>query len=134
LKFDRLAFDSNAAIDLLRQDRPSPPPFAEASALVMPLFVLAELRLGFSRANLNDLLDELVRVSVVIAPDAGTVDHYVATRNVLLRARTIPSRREAQEGLSHDIWIAALCLQHGLPLLTNDRDFDDVEGLRIVHW
>lgn len=134
MKFDRLAFDSNAAIDLLRQDRPSPPPFAEASALVMPLFVLAELRLGFSRANLNDLLDELVRVSVVIAPDAGTVDHYVATRNVLLRARTIPSRREAQEGLSHDIWIAALCLQHGLPLLTNDRDFDDVEGLRIVHW
>lgn len=134
MKFDRLAFDSNAAIDLLRQDRPSPPPFAEASALVMPLFVLAELRLGFSRANLNDLLDELVRVSVVIAPDAGTVDHYVATRNVLLRARTIPSRRETQEGLSHDIWIAALCLQHGLPLLTNDRDFDDVEGLRIVHW
>ena len=134
MKFDRLAFDSNAAIDLLRQDRPSPPPFVEASALVMPLFVLAELRLGFSRANLNELLEELVRVSVVIAPDAGTVDHYVATRNALLRARTIPSRREAQEGLSHDIWIATLCLQHGLPLLTNDRDFDDVDGLRVVHW
>jgi hypothetical protein len=61
LKFDRLAFDSNAAIDLLRQDRPSPLPFAEASALVMPLFVLAELRLGFSRANLNELLEELGR-------------------------------------------------------------------------
>jgi hypothetical protein len=40
----------------------------------MPLFVLAELRLGFSRANLNELLDELVRVSIVIAPDAATVD------------------------------------------------------------
>ncbi len=134
MKFDRLAFDSNAAIDLLRQDRPSPPPFAEASALVMPLFVLAELRLGFSRANLNELLEDLVTVSIVIAPDAATVDHYVATRNAMLRTRTIPARREAQEGLSHDIWIAALCLQHDLPLLTNDRDFDDVEGLRVLRW
>jgi predicted nucleic acid-binding protein len=134
LKFDRLAFDSNAAIDLLRQDRRSPPPFAEASALVMPLFVLAELRLGFSRANLTELLAELVTVSIVIAPDAGTVDHYVATRNVMLRARTVPARREAQEGLNHDIWIAALCLQHDLPLLTNDRDFDQVGGLRVIRW
>jgi tRNA(fMet)-specific endonuclease VapC len=134
LKFDRLAFDSNAAIDLLRQDRLSPPPFLEASALVMPLFVLAELRLGFSRANLNELLDDLVASSTIIAPDAATVDHYVVTRNAMLRARTIPSRREAQEGLSHDIWIAALCLQHGLPLLTNDRDFNDVDGLRVVQW
>lgn len=134
LKFNRLAFDSNAAIDLLRHDRLSPLPFAEAAALVMPVFVLAELRLGFSRANLNELLDELVRVSIVIAPDAGTVDHYVATRNAMLRARTIPAKREAQEGLSHDIWIAALCLQHNLPLLTNDRDFDDVAGLHVIRW
>jgi len=100
----------------------------------MPIFVLAELRLGFSRANLNELLEELVAVSIVIAPDAATVDHYVATRNAMLRARTIPARREAQEGLSHDIWIAALCLQHDLPLLTNDRDFDDVRGLHVIRW
>ena len=134
MRFDRLAFDSNAAIDLLRHDRPSPPPFADASALVMPLFVLAELRLGFSRANLNESLEDLVKVSIVLAPDDATVDHYVATRNSMLRARTIPVRQEAREGLSHDLWIAALCLQHDLPLLTNDRDFDDVERLRVIHW
>jgi predicted nucleic acid-binding protein len=134
LKFDRLAFDSNAAIDLLRQDRASPLPFGEASALVMPLFVLAELRLGFSRASLSEPLEELVKVSIIIAPDTATVDHYVATRNAMLRARAIPAKWEAQEGLSHDIWIAALCLQHDLPLLTNDRDFDDVGGLRVIHW
>jgi predicted nucleic acid-binding protein len=134
LKFDRLAFDSNAAIDLLRNDRPSPPPFAQASALVLPLFVLAELRLGFSRENLNEQLEELVKASIVVAPDAATVDHYVAVRNAMLRARTVPARREAQEGLSHDIWIAALCLQHDLPLLTNDRDFADLDGLSVIRW
>ncbi len=100
----------------------------------MPLFVLAELRLGFSRENLNEQLEELVKASTVVAPDAATVDHYVAVRNAMLRARTVPARREAQEGLSHDIWIAALCLQHSLPLLTNDRDFADVEGLSVIRW
>jgi len=100
----------------------------------MPLFVLAELRLGFSRAKLNELLEKLVTASIVIAPDTASVDHYVAARNAMLRARTIPAKREAREGLSHDIWIAALCLQHDLPLLTNDRDFDDIGGLRVVRW
>ncbi len=134
MRFDRLAFDSNAAIDLLRQDRPFPQPFSEAKVLVMPLFVYAELRLGFSRANVSELLDDLVSASIMIAPDADTVEHYVSVRNALLRARTIPARREAQEGLSHDLWIAALCLQHDLPLLTNDKDFDGVAGLNVIHW
>ena len=34
----------------------------------------------------------------------------------------------------NDLWIAALCLQHTLPLLTNDRGFDSIEGLRVIHW
>lgn len=34
----------------------------------------------------------------------------------------------------NDLWIAALCLQHNLPLLTNDRGFDAIAGLTIRHW
>ena len=62
LKFERLAFDSNAAIALLRPERITPLPFTEARSLVMPLFVLAELELGRSRQNVKspDVLSELV--------------------------------------------------------------------------
>ncbi|MGK2857341.1 MAG: hypothetical protein ACSLFQ_09055 [Thermoanaerobaculia bacterium] len=41
---------------------------------------------------------------------------------------------QKREGLSHDLWIAALCLENGAPLLTMDKLFDHVEGLRVVHW
>jgi predicted nucleic acid-binding protein len=34
----------------------------------------------------------------------------------------------------NDLWIAALCLQHDLPLLTNDHGFDHIAGLTVIHW
>ena len=35
---------------------------------------------------------------------------------------------------SNDLWIAALCGQHSLPLLSRDRHFDVVSGLKRLEW
>lgn len=32
------------------------------------------------------------------------------------------------------LWIAALCIQHELPLLSNDRGFDVVPNLTTIRW
>jgi predicted nucleic acid-binding protein len=134
LRFEVLAIDSNAAVDLLRHDRPNPPPFAEAAALVMPLFVLAELRYGFARATRAGQLEELVAACRVVGPDAETVAHYVRVREELVDRQSLPLSREKREGVHHDVWIAALCVQHRLPLLSNDRDMDRVSELEVIHW
>lgn len=34
----------------------------------------------------------------------------------------------------NDFWIAALMRQHALPLLSQDRHFDFVSGIRRVGW
>lgn len=136
MKFERLAFDSNAAIALLRPERLTPPPFAEAASLVMPLFVLAELEYGLTlqRTKTTDTLRALVDACTILAPDPDTVAHYVVVRHEMLRGHTLPASAEAREGLHHDIWIAALCVQHKLPLLTNDRDMNRVSALEVIHW
>jgi len=135
LKFERLAFDSNAAIALLRPERPTPPPFSEARSLVLPLLVLAELELGQSRQSVRTpVLSELVAACTILAPDRDTVRHYVAVRGEMLRGHTLPASPDAREGLSHDIWIAALCIQHRLPLLSNDRDMSRITGLDLIRW
>lgn len=36
--------------------------------------------------------------------------------------------------LSIDVWIAALCRQHDLPLLSRDRHFDQVTGIKRLEW
>jgi tRNA(fMet)-specific endonuclease VapC len=56
-------------------------------------------------------------------PTSGT---YAEIRDELKRAgRPIPT---------NDLWIAALARQHELPLISRDRDFDSVRGLKHVGW
>lgn len=138
MQFERLAFDANAAIDSLRPTRPFPLPLKAARQLFMPLFVLAELRLGAERSRQtvesNAMVDQLLERCRVINADPDTIPYYIHVRNELAKVRTLPQSLEKREGFGHDLWIAALCLQHQLPLLTNDRLFDQVTGLQIVHW
>jgi len=62
----------------------------------------------------------------VPAVDRGTADEYAEIRSELKRAgRPIPG---------NDLWIAALARQHALPLLSRDRHFDLVPGLKRVGW
>jgi predicted nucleic acid-binding protein len=138
LQFDRLAFDSNAAIDSLRPGRQFPDPLKAARQLLMPLFVLAELQVGVARSTRRDENAAAVgalrtRCSLLI-PDSGSVDFYVRVRAEIERVRAVPRNFEKREGFGHDLWIAALCLQHDVPLLSKDSLFNDVSGLRVITW
>jgi predicted nucleic acid-binding protein len=62
----------------------------------------------------------------VLAVDHVTAARYATIRQALReRGRPIPS---------NDAWIAALALQHGLPLLSRDTHFDVVPGVHRVGW
>jgi predicted nucleic acid-binding protein len=34
----------------------------------------------------------------------------------------------------NDIWVAATCLEVGVPLLTRDGHFDYIRGLEVINW
>jgi predicted nucleic acid-binding protein len=62
----------------------------------------------------------------VLEITSETAVRYAELRSELKRAGApIPS---------NDAWIAALCRQHSLPLLSKDRHFDVVKGIRRVEW
>jgi predicted nucleic acid-binding protein len=62
----------------------------------------------------------------MVLPDERTALQYAAIRLELKRAGTpIPV---------NDLWIAALCRQHGCDIVSRDRHFDSVPGLRRVSW
>ena len=62
----------------------------------------------------------------VLVVDEDTASRYASLRGQLKRAGApIPS---------NDAWIAALCLQHALPLLSCDRHFDLVKGIERIDW
>lgn len=126
----RLALDSNVIIALLRESGDlSPHPFS--FDVVVPLTALGELYAGAfmsARREVNvRVIDDFIQGRTILTPDRETARHYGA-----LRARL----RGTAPGVAklNDLWIAALCLQHALPLLTNDRGFDTIEGLTVLHW
>jgi predicted nucleic acid-binding protein len=137
-QFDQLAFDANAAIDSLRPERPFPHPLKTARQLLMPLFVLAELQVGVARSQRREenaaAVDDLRHRCRLMVPDTDTISFYVRVRREIEKRRTVPRTIEKREGFGHDLWIAALCLQHQVPLLTNDSLFREVIGLHVVNW
>jgi predicted nucleic acid-binding protein len=126
---DRLAVDANAAIDLLRADRPTPPQLRDAREVWLPVSALGELFAGAELSNrtaenLAKVEDLTVRWTV-LAPDTETARIYGRLRR---------SERFSGAARINDLWIAALCIRHDLPLLTSDNGFDAIRELRVIHW
>jgi hypothetical protein len=55
-----------------------------------------------------------------------TAEHYAEVRADL--------RKRGQPIPGNDVWLAALARQHALPILSRDRHFDFVPGLRRISW
>jgi len=129
----RLALDTSAAVDHLRRDRQSPPQVATAGKVVIPLTVIGELFYGASCSALpsesHAFVEGFIARCQLLLPDVQTARIYGDIRASVLR-------ETANVGASkiNDLWIAALCIQHNLPLLTNDAGFDRIPGLTVLHW
>jgi tRNA(fMet)-specific endonuclease VapC len=116
------ALDTNRYSDLMSGDAAVLARFQAATRVFIPLIVIGELRAGFaagtkSVANERFLADFLRRASVeILTPDEQTTFNY-ATIALHLRkyGKMIPA---------NDLWIAALCHQHALPLYTRDTHFN----------
>jgi predicted nucleic acid-binding protein len=92
--------------------------------------VLGEYRYGIQqsrdRQRYEQWLTEAIRNYRVLEVDEETTIFYANLRSDLRRAGTpIPS---------NDVWIAALCRQHSLSLLSRDRHFDLVGGIERIDF
>jgi tRNA(fMet)-specific endonuclease VapC len=125
-----LIVDTNALSAILDGEPAIAPALKRASLLAIPVITLGEYRFGISqskrRAEHETSLQRNLRLYRVLNITEETSEHYAQLRLVLKQAGTpIPS---------NDLWIAALCRQHDFPVLSKDRHFDRVKGLRRVEW
>lgn len=92
--------------------------------------VIAELfsgfKLGTKESKNRDEFQSFIlspRVNILLH-DLETVEFYAFIfKKLKTRGRPVPT---------NDIWIAANCLRHGLPLLTFDRHFEQIDGLMVI--
>ena len=125
-----LALDTNRYSDFARGLPDVVKHVAGAARVYLPRPVVAELRCGFvlgNRAAENEqaLTRFLAQPTVsVLRADESTTNHYAVTYLHLRRQGTpIPI---------NDLWIAALCIQHGLTLYARDAHFSLIPNLQLV--
>ena len=125
-----MILDIHALSAVVDGDPAIEPRFQSAAFLAIPVIVLGEYQYGFSqsrrRASYERWMDYNLASYRVFAIDEGTAERYAEIRQELkLAATPIPA---------NDLWIAALARQHRVAVLSRDRHFDAVKGLRRVAW
>jgi tRNA(fMet)-specific endonuclease VapC len=103
---------------------------AGAQELALPVVVIGEYRYGIAqsryRTRYRRWLDDLIADCRVLDITEPTTHFYAAIHLELRQAgKPIPT---------NDLWIAALCRQHHLSLLSRDQHFDVVSGIRRLDW
>ena len=101
-----------------------------AGEVSIPVIVLGEFRYGITHSTRHReyeaWLEQYLPAFRVLEVTAETAVEYAALRSELRHlGKPIPA---------NDAWIAALCRQYGLPLLSRDAHFDHVKRLRRQTW
>jgi tRNA(fMet)-specific endonuclease VapC len=126
----RLALDTNAYVALQADGRALVEEVRCAEIVGLPIVVLGELWFGFMNGSR-------------LRENTRTLERFIATPRVevlqldeqttRLFGETATLLREAGEPIQqNDIWIAALCKQHGFTLATHDQGFRHVLGLGLL--
>jgi predicted nucleic acid-binding protein len=96
----------------------------------IPVIVLGEFRYGIAQSRHRSTYEAWLQSQLdgfhVLAVTEETAVSYAQLRIALKRSgRPIPA---------NDAWIAALAIQHRLPILSRDQHFDAVPGLERKSW
>lgn len=125
-----MILDTNALSAFVDGDADVGSILRRAPRAAIPVIVLGEFRYGIAgsrhRATYERWLQTHLPHFDVLDVTTETAAVYASMRIALkVAGRPIPA---------NDAWIAALALQHGLPVLSRDEHFDEVRGLRRKTW
>jgi len=130
MEIKRVLIDTNIYIEFLRGDENINNILSSADFIAFSVISIGEMLAGFKiwsdeKKYLNELDEFLYSPRLIIYDiDSETSEFYAKIHNELrIAGNPIPT---------NDMWIAALALQHGIKLLTNDRHFTKVAGLFLV--
>jgi tRNA(fMet)-specific endonuclease VapC len=122
--------DTNGLSAVAEGETALEPILRKAAQIAVPVIVLGEYRYGIShsrnRKYYEQWLAEYLPKFRILDVDERTTISYSVVRTELKKAGTpIPA---------NDVWIAALCRQHALPIVSRDCHFDLVPGIQRLSW
>jgi len=117
--------DTSIVIKAFKQDKTITLRLDSFSGVYLTTIVAGELHFGAyastDPARHLKQINEFLENCIMIYPDNDTADSYGKIKAALKKkGKPIPE---------NDIWIAAVAIQHNIPLYTTDNHFLEIEGL-----
>ena len=127
---NQLIIDTSAYSAFRRGDILVEPYFTSAHEILVPTIVLGELRAGFYSGRyqvenerlLQEFLD-LSNVSIINIQDSTTKEFGKIYKELRVLGKPIGQ---------DDLWIASLVREYKVPLLTLDKDFQNIKNIEII--
>lgn len=121
----KLALDTDIAIKFLNGDASIDGFLSTYDDIYLPAIVVGELIYGAlnSKHAEQNLLrhKKLIQKSKILEITENTANIYAKTRlGLKKKGKPIPE---------NDLWIAAVCIEHKIPLLSNDAHFKEIDNL-----
>ena len=125
-----MILDTNAISAMAEGDTKLEKVLPHITSQFLPVVCLGEYRAGVirskSRGELERWLDMLEQSRAVLRVESETARCYAdIVADLRGRGRMIPL---------NDVWIAALALQHRMPVLSRDKHFDEVQSVTRISW
>ena len=125
-----MILDTNALSAFIDGDPAVGDALRRQARVAIPVIVLGEFRYGISESRHRQAYDDWLEANLgrfeVLDVTGDTTHAYASIRQALRRSgRPLPA---------NDAWIAALALEHRLPILSRDAHFDAVESIERRSW
>jgi tRNA(fMet)-specific endonuclease VapC len=122
--------DTNIVIALFSDEATVVNNISNAEDVFVPVVVIGELLYGAELSTKKERnlkkIEEFASSCEVLVCNYETAKHYSQIKSDLKKkGNPIPE---------NDIWIAALAIQHQLPLATRDKHFENIKGLKVARW
>jgi predicted nucleic acid-binding protein len=122
--------DTNALSAFIDGERGVGEVLRRQARVLIPVIVLGEFRYGIAQSKRRSSYEAWLQAHLadfeILSVTEETAVAYAAVRVALKRSgRPIPA---------NDAWIAALALQHRMPVLSRDEHFDVVPDLDRESW
>ncbi len=126
----RISLDTNIVIRLFKNDPLITKKLVSSSIIYLPLPVVGELLFAAQNSHRKEenlrLYNEFVNTCNCLDITRETANFYSSVRLELKKkGRPIPE---------NDVWIASICIEHNIPLVTGDTHFDNLDRLNVIKW
>lgn len=124
----KVAIDTNIAIKLLNGGKAIDRCLSKYSEICLPVIVVGELIFG--ALNSKRAEQNLARHKKLIQK-VSILEISETTANTYAKARLI-LKKKGKPIPENDLWIASLCIEHKLPLISDDGHFKEIDHLALV--